>query len=395
MNRTISLYALVISYKKVPVEIRKLFSFSKDEIGIFLAKLKEIQGVEGAVVLSTCNRTEVYFSYDDSRRHISEIICDVEVLFSSFKDLAVTVLRKWVLSYMGIGAVKHLFHVTSGLDSAVLGENEIVAQVKEAYGITVENEFADFVINTVFQKGLACSKEVKSCDEFKCSGLSYATLITSEIVHFQPECKKVFILGASGVIGSQLIKNLCGYDNIEIITAVRKHRCLCEKNIVEVAYADRYTWVDWADVVVSVTTSPHYVLTQNETRACITQQKQRLFIDVAVPNDIDPLVQELDNIELKNIDYFNEIIVNHKERRISGIAKAEEIISSAMEDVLKTVIFRNFIQKCEDSIFWHYSGNKEVMRLIYDFKDNSSAEELEKMVGVLEKIAAGTRNVTS
>ena len=155
MNRTISLYALVISYKKVPVEIRKLFSFSKDEIGIFLAKLKEIQGVEGAVVLSTCNRTEVYFSYDDSRRHISEIICDVEVLFSSFKDLAVTALRKWVLSYMGIGAVKHLFHVTSGLDSAVLGENEIVAQVKEAYGITVENEFADFVINTVFQKGLA------------------------------------------------------------------------------------------------------------------------------------------------------------------------------------------------------------------------------------------------
>ena len=98
---------------------------------------------------------------------------------------------------------------------------------------------------------------------------------------------------------------------------------------------------------------------------------------------------------MKNIDYFNEIIVNHKERRISGIAKAEEIISSAMEDVLKTVIFRNFIQKCEDSIFWHYSGNKEVMRLIYDFKDNSSAEELEKMVGVLEKIAAGTRNVTS
>ena len=220
-------------------------------------------------------------------------------------------------------------------------------------------------------------------------------MITSEIVLFQPECKKVFILGASGVIGSQLIKNLCGYDNIEIITAVRKHRCLCEKNIVEVAYADRYTWVDWADVVVSVTTSPHYVLTQNETRACITQQKQRLFIDVAVPNDIDPLVQELDNIELKNIDYFNEIIVNHKERRISGIAKAEEIISSAMEDVLKTVIFRNFIQKCEDSIFRHYSGNKEVMRLIYDFKDNSSAEELEKMVGVLEKIAAGTRNVTS
>lgn len=383
MNIKNYLYAFVISHKSVPQEIRQLFSLSQDEIKELIAKFKQIYEIKGVVVLSTCNRTEFYFSLDFGHTKSSTIISKIEQLIADQKKQSITLLRSSLLSYVDYNAITHLYKVISGLDSAILGENEIFQQVKEAYQLAKECDSVDFSINTIFQKGFSCAKEIKSCEEFKSHSTSYATLIASKIIHFSDQPKNVFIIGSSGVIGSQIIKKLSHYDNINILAAVHRHRSVNAHVVNLIDYDDRYTGICWADVIVSVSSSPHYTITYNKARECLNNRKPRLFIDGAVPNDIDPMVKSLDQAQLINLDYLNDLIDNNKQQLLSGVTKGEEIIEHAVDQVLKTILFRNFIHDHKELI--DDLSNYDCNRLLYNLKDHATADELMAILSVLKK----------
>ena len=139
------MFCISVSFKKTPLQIRQQFAFSKEEHRSFLSGLVEKKGMTGGVIVSTCNRSEIYFTGGQGKMD------EVEEFLSSFKQINKENIKKYCLYYQGKKAVRHLFQVTCGLDSMVLGEDEILHQVKEAYLFANNNGYTNSELNIIFQ----------------------------------------------------------------------------------------------------------------------------------------------------------------------------------------------------------------------------------------------------
>ena len=208
--------------------------------------------------------------------------------------------------------VAHIFKVCCGLDSMVLGEDEILGQVKDAYQMTLEEKAADYEANVIFQKAITCAKKTKTDTNLSRTPVSIATLVANEVFHFEKEGsqeKKVLIMGVTGKIGSTIAKNILSKSGIEVYGTVRSHKSDLtfqwkSSHIHLVDYADRYAYMEDADIIISATSSPHYTVVAEKLEQVFTTSKKRLFIDVAVPIDIDPAIGEISGVTLYDIDFF-------------------------------------------------------------------------------------------
>lgn len=375
----IPLYSLSISHKQAPLEVRRLFSFSKEEEQTFLHRMQEIEGVEGVVLVSTCNRTEVYFSGQ------KKAVVAVERLLAEEKTVDIRILRKYYRSYQGEKVIRHLFSVISGLDSMVLGEDEILGQMREAYKLSCEEGCADYYINTVFQRALNCAKQIKTQTCLSKSSVSVATLSASQITHFKEGEKVVLLLGATGQMGSLIAKNLMGREDVHIYATMRKHHaCSSLAGIEEIPYEKRYEYIDRADVIVSATASPHYTITCEDCEKAVQTAKERLFLDIAVPNDIDPDIAVLPQTTLFNIDYFQTIATEHNRQKEEGKGQAEEIIEEECGETTKELLFHSFIPSLSE--FTERFGNKNAQQIFYKMRDVADKEELEALLSICGKL---------
>ncbi|MDE6815200.1 MAG: glutamyl-tRNA reductase, partial [Lachnospiraceae bacterium] len=242
----IPLFVLSISHRQAPVEIRKQFSFDREQTRRFLSRMKEEPGVWGSVLVSTCNRTEVYFSGE------RKAVDAVQELLAGEKAADIRLLRRFFRIYQGQKAAEHLFRVTGGLDSMVLGEDEILGQIRTAYNTAREEQSADYYINALFQRALKSAKRIKTETCLSKSSVSIATLSAAQAVQFREGEKKVLLLGATGQMGSLIAKNLSGRKDIRLFAAVRR-RCpaVFMENAAQIAYGERYSYIDQADIVIS------------------------------------------------------------------------------------------------------------------------------------------------
>lgn len=379
------LFSLSISHKQAPLEIRKLFSFQQEERQLFLRKLKETEGVSGAVLVSTCNRTEVYFSGE------KKAAVRVERLLAGEKQVDIHVLRGYFRSYQGEKAVRHLFQVISGLDSMVLGEDEILGQMREAYNAACGEGCADYRIHTVFQRALSCAKQVKTKTCLSKSSVSMATLSAAEAARFGKKDKTVLLLGITGQMGGLIAKNLGGRKDMRIFATVRRHQpAKLPEGVREIAYEDRYAYIDRADVIISATASPHYTLTYEACREAVKTRKERLFLDLAVPSDIDPDMLLLEGAAVRNIDYFQEIAVDHNSQKEEGRAQAEGIIRLECEEAEKELLFHGFLPELEE--LKEALQDKSAGQLLYMLRDSADSEELKTLIAVFRKALAGQKN---
>ena len=182
------LFVLSISHKQAPVQIRSQFAFDREQTEDFLARMRGIEGVWGAVLVSTCNRTEVYYSGDASAGDA------VQRLLADAKGADIHVLRRFFRSYQGERAVIHLFRVAAGLDSRVLGEDEILGQIRDAYNTACGAHATDYYIHALFQRALGCAKQIKTKTCLSKSSVSIATLSASEAARFKEGVKRVLLL---------------------------------------------------------------------------------------------------------------------------------------------------------------------------------------------------------
>lgn len=296
---------LSISYKKTPQEVREKFAFSPDQQRSFFQQVTTVPGVTQCVILSTCNRCEIYF--DGGSRTVQP----VEVLLCRNKGVSLKETLPILYVYEGAGAIRHLTRVAAGMDSMILGEDEILRQLKEAYQTALDAKMTSFEFNTIFQMAIAAAKNIKTDTGLSTTPVSYGTLAANEVFHWPGKEKLVLIIGASGKIGSITAKNIAGHPGITLYgTLHSKHG---GKKITEVPaemtmipFPDRYSLMDRADVVISATSSPHYTVTEEELEPVLQTGKERLFLDLAVPADIDSSIAELDGITLRNIDWFRE-----------------------------------------------------------------------------------------
>lgn len=381
MRENIPLFSLSISHKQAPLEVRRLFAFTTEERQQLLHQIRQTEGIEGAVLVSTCNRTEVYFSGK------KEAVETLEHLLAEEKQTDIRMLRKYYRFYFGEKAMQHLFFVMSGLDSMVLGEDEILGQMREAYKAACSEKCVDYYLNTVFQRALSCAKQIKTKTCLSKSSVSIATLSAGEILRFKEGKKEVLLLGASGQMGSLIAKNLAGKKEIHIWATVRKHHPLLpSEGIEEIAYEDRYEYLERADAVVSATASPHYTLTFEACERALRTNRERLFLDIAVPNDMDPDIGTMPGVTLKNIDYFQNVAENHNKQKREGKGQAEEIIRNECEETAKELMFHSFLPELQ--ILRQEWGEKSAEQFLYAMRDRADRDELEVLLNVCRKLSA-------
>jgi len=379
------MHCISISHKTTPVNIRELFSFSVDEQLEFEKQLLQGEKLRGCVIVSTCNRSEIYFSGDKIAIDI------VEKQLAEFKKAKQSEIRKYFNVYSNDGAVRHLFRVACGLDSMVLGEDEILRQVKDAYELSLNNKFSNVELNLAFQGALNSAKAIKADTKLSNTPVSIGTLTANKIIDYlkTKENSKVLIVGITGKIGSIVAKNLCSKD-MSIIGTSRSHNrsneLFSNSGNIEISdYKDRYKFLKIADVIVSATTSPHYTFTYDEVSNVLKDcTSNKLFIDLAVPGDIDKDILNIEGMDIVDIDYFEKASKENNRIKLKEVDKAQIILDKCIDETLKNMRFQEFhtsIDKVTKKV--HEKGFPYVL---YQLKRSLNSEQLGILLDSLNDI---------
>ncbi|MCX4326068.1 MAG: glutamyl-tRNA reductase [Lachnospiraceae bacterium] len=382
------MFCISASYKKVPVAIRQGFAFSEEEQHIFINKLIGEGVIRGAVILSTCNRSELYFTGNGSS------VENVAKKLALYKKINGSDIKKYCLFYGGVNAARHLFNVTCGLDSMVLGEDEILRQVKEAYLASATAKHTDSELNIIFQDALNCAKSGKSSTRLSTTPVSIATITANTIEkyikknNFTGRDKKVMVIGITGKTGGTVARDLIS-KGIPVIGTSRKHKqedgiSWHGSSMAEItSFKERYMYINQVCAITSATTSPHYTLTYEEYLKHAEMDKKKLLIDLAVPYDIDRALAGLKDIKLLDIDYFNTLSKENINIKLSETSKAEEIITKCVENTMKKIYIRRFLVKLKEDreLESRFNNVKWLNHMVYYLKDILGSSELKDVLG--------------
>lgn len=329
-----------ISHKTADSGEREKFYIPKEKTDDFLRKVHAAAGEE-CVLLSTCNRTEIYVSGEGNRfRELEKVL---EMISGSDGEQIRSLARR----YQGQRALRHLFRVICGMESMVIGEDEILGQTRDAYLTAKEAGYIGYELNTVFQAALACAKRVKTETMISRTAVSVATLAVNEVAHLPIPRKTVLLMGGSGQMGSIILKNLLSQKNVRIIATVRSHKGVCQSGgaqVEHVDYQDRYDALEEADAIISATASPHYTLTAGRVREAVRTQKERLFLDISMPPDLDAEIGKLAHCRLVALDDIKKLAEENNRRKQQAFADAEEILEEELEKLCKALAFHRFTE---------------------------------------------------
>ena len=397
------MFCISINHKNTPADVRERFAFTTKGQRQFTERLKAEVG--GCVVLSTCNRMEIYFTDKYEQ---------VEKLLANDREVPVGLIRRYSMNYEGFQCMLHLCRVACGMDSMVLGEVEIIHQVKSAYLMAKELGACDGELNIAFQGALAAAKTVATESDTTRLPVSVGTLSAREAVNFirnggiENMCRDVrsdvasssqvesvdaektntghiLVVGATGRIGSIVVKDIADLaPDIEIIGTSRSHYSADEvfgrhQQISIEDYSRRYELAAWADVIISATASPHYTFVRDELAEAVKKQpKRRLFLDLAMPKDIDPSVSDVDGCVLRDIDYIRTLSRENNENRAKTITEMEPWLISQVDEIMKNIAFSRFNREHGDVMaqFKMTDGAK----LVYKLKGQLEYEAFEKVL---------------
>ncbi|BCN32174.1 glutamyl-tRNA reductase [Anaeromicropila herbilytica] len=379
------IYNVSISHKTAPVEVRELLAFTEEEKVDFICNAIRLESVSECVLITTCNRSEVYLSGEQNA------VEDIMLLLVQKKKLEYEPMLKYFRIFQQEKAIEHLYKVASGMDSMLIGEDEILGQVKSAYELALNNKTTGYYLNTLFRDAITCAKRVKTDTNLSKTSISIATLAAHAVFDFQSQTghKKVLIIGLTGKMGTIVMKNLYKHQEITLIGTTRKHKSkediqVIYPKVTMVDYANRYDYIDEADIIVSATTSPHYTITKDMLHKNITVQKERLFLDLAVPMDIDRTIRSMEGITLYDIDYFTELSKKNNEQKLMEVERAKQIIEEEVDEFLKWMSFKEFIP--------HLSDIKELVnkegfeKVIYQVRSQSSSKELDIILDSFKRL---------
>jgi len=363
-----------ISHKTAASGERQKFYIPGETAGDFLKKVRAAAGVEQCVLLSTCNRTEIYVQGEENR------FPGLEETLADFSGSESEQIRNLARRYQGRKALRHLFRVVCGMESMVLGEDEILGQTRDAYMSAKEAGNTGFELNSAFQAALACAKRVKTETMISKTAVSVATVAASEVARLPLSHKTVLLMGSSGQMGSIILKNLLSQKNVRIIATVRSHNGICLSGggqVTHVDYQERYAALEEADAVISATASPHYTLTAGRVQKAIRSWKERLFLDISMPPDLDVQIGKLAHCRLVALDDVKGLARENNRRKQQAFADAEEILEEELEKLCKTLAFHRFT---EVDAQWkeRYAGcsGEKLLYLLRDGLDSGSFERV-------------------
>ena len=335
-----------LSHKTAPVEIRERLAFSNDALRSALTSLVDRRRVNEAMILSTCNRVEVVAESPDDRL-IRDFICE-------FHQISHDSVSSHLYSYRNVDAIRHVFRVTASLDSMVIGEPQILGQVKEAFRIAMDAGTVGMHLSALMNRAFAVAKKVRSETGISQSAVSvsYAAVELARKIFGDLSGKTVMIIGASKM-GELAAKHLrrAGASSV-LVTNRTFERAVELAKVFEGAAVPFEHFTDHmtgADIVITSTGAPHFIIGRSLAEQVIHRRKNKpiFFIDIAVPRDIDPAVNQIDNAFLYDIDDLQQVIDANLKERFKEAMRAEQIVDDEVEafclkmqtrDVVPTIV---------------------------------------------------------
>lgn len=330
------LLVLGLNHKTAPVEVRERFSLSESKIKAGLRNLENYVEISEAVILSTCNRSEIYVVLEDSQEGLS-------VTKQFFFDLANNVedVDTYLYSYTDKECIEHLFRVSASLDSLIIGEGQILSQVKNAYAIAREIDTTSTVLNTLFHRAIAVGKRVRTETRiaFSAVSVSYAAVELAKKIFGDLSQSRVLLLGA-GKMGELTATHLVSSGAKCVIVANRHYERAVElaKKFKgsAITFEHAMECAETVDIIITSTGAPHYIIKEWETKTLMRKRKGKkmFFIDIAVPRDVAPEVADIPGVNLYNIDDLEAVVDSNMRIREQEAQEAEMIIQKEVEMLL-------------------------------------------------------------
>ncbi len=338
-----SISMIGIDHSKASVDIRAKFSFTKKRAIEAMKKLKEEHGILGCIILSTCNRMEVWVSMqDDEEISLYDFLCkEKEVEKDEYQD--------YFMKRENEEAVRHLFYLTSGLKSQILAEDQIITQVKDALTLARDAYCTDNVLEVLFRMAVTAAKKVKTEVTFSRANTSVIHQAMERLKNqgFSFEGKTCMVIG-NGEMGkvTALALKEAGADVTVTVRQYRSGVVNIPQGCKLINYGERMELLPDCDLVVSATASPNYTLTKENFEEIKLDAASVVLIDLAVPRDIDPEVGKLQNVSLYDIDSFRIDAASPKLQ--ASMQKAGEILDDQMKEFYDWFNGRDIFPRIEE-----------------------------------------------
>jgi glutamyl-tRNA reductase len=328
------IFLIGVNHKTAPVELREKLALSSEEIEAALERIQQSPHIQEAMIISTCNRVEALITANNR----AEALKTLQDLIASIKSIAPQQLNNAVYAHTGDAAVRHVFRVSSSLDSMVIGEPQILGQIKDAYKTAVKKKSTGVVLNRLLHKAFTVAKKIRT--ETGIGGhavsISYAAVELAKKIFESLEDKTVLLVGAGEMAElavEHLIRNRRSGGILVANRTFSTGLVLAGRfsgNAIRLEEIPQY--LKTVDIIISSTGAPGYVITKDQVKPIMRTRKNRplFFIDIAVPRDIDPEINHIPNAYVYDIDDLHGLITENIETRTQEAFKAERIIDEAV-----------------------------------------------------------------
>ena len=330
-----SFYVVGLSYKKADVHTRGIFSLN-DESRTNLLKQAKSSGIDGILVTSTCNRTEL-FGFAQHPFQLIQLLCgNTQGTVEEFQKVGYV--------YKNYEAINHMFRVGTGLDSQILGDFEIISQIKQSFIASREQEMANPFLERLCNSVIQASKRIKNETELSSGATSVAFASVQYILSKVPNIsEKNILLFGTGKIGRNTCENLVKHTDNEHIVLINRTRDKAEKvagkfNLLVKEYAQLQEEIRKADVLVVATGAQHPTV----SKELIYNTKPLLILDLSIPKNVDDNVNDLEHVTLVHLDQLSKMTDDTLRRREKYVPKAEAIIDEVQGDFKKWLETRKF-----------------------------------------------------
>jgi glutamyl-tRNA reductase len=327
-----------LSHKTAQVELREKVAFSPTQMEKPLNALLALDGITEGVIVSTCNRVEIYIT----TRDIAGAIARVKRFLADYHTFPLDVLEQHLYALHGEEAIRHVFRVASSLDSMVVGEPQILGQIKTSYGYAAEYKSSGIILNRFLHKAFSVAKRVRTETKIASSAVSvaFAAVELAKKIFNDLSDKTIMLIGAgemcelaakhflnSGVRGLMVTNR----------TFERAEKLADEFGGKAVRFDDLFDQLHKADIILSSTGAPHTIIGAGDLEEVMRRRRQKpmFFIDIAIPRDIDPGVNDVENVYLFTVDNLQEVVATNLQQRKEEASKAEDIVNEEIGQFFK------------------------------------------------------------
>ncbi|HJX59897.1 MAG TPA: glutamyl-tRNA reductase [Thermodesulfobacteriota bacterium] len=331
------LIVIGLNHKTASIDLRERMAFAEDQMETALHQVKSLPSLKENMILSTCNRVEIYAAV----RETEKAVLDLKHFLSQYHGLPLREFEKNLYSFLGEEAVKHIFRVASSLDSMVVGEPQILGQIKSAYEMAVESKTSGIILHRLLHRAFHVAKRVRTETKIGDSAVSVSS-VAIELAQkiFETLEKKTVLLIGAGEMCELAARHLVsgGVEKVWVTnrTYDRAVSLAQEFNGEAIPFDEMNQGLKKVDIVISATDSPQYLIRHDQMAKVIKERKQKpvFFIDIADPRDIEPSVGEIENVYLYNIDDLKKVADENIKDRGKEAQKAETIVQ---DEVIKFV----------------------------------------------------------